>query len=80
MERAITPKTPRKIKYFLLFPKGETPAFQTTIRLKARETILLKNMSSVTGKPLNSFTHTCIKENANEEMSMYLTALFTVFL
>ena len=75
-ERAITPNTPRKIKYFVLFPNGEILARNTTPRLKINETILLNNMSSVTGKPVSSFTQTCISENANAEINMYCTALF----
>lgn len=76
MDSAITPKTPRKIKYFLLFPNGEIRALKTTPKLKTKETKLLNKISSVTGNPINIFTQTCISENANAEINMYCTALF----
>lgn len=79
MDSAVTPNTPLRIKYFLLFPNGEIPTFQTTNRLNTNEIILLKRINSVTGYPSNNFTQTCISENANEEINMYFIALFMVY-
>ena len=79
IESAVTPNTPRKIKNVLALPNGEIFNFHTTTKLNTNEMILLNRISSVTGKPDRSLTHTCINENANDEMSMYFTALFTIF-
>ena len=74
-ERAVTPKTPRRTKYFLLLPRGCIPAFHKNPKVNISEITERNKTSSVNGRCPKNFTDSCIRLKPVTEINIYFTPL-----